>query len=139
MVLTVIFLGTLLIFLGSLTLLARNDIESMGRQGPARVAEHLQSRNRVVIGVVTGILVGVALLEILLPVVHIALEDLQFIVGDFVNATPAAVLRLESGGGISWGLYLAVFIATVAGVFAGSVWACKSYGATQGIESSQLV
>lgn len=139
MVLTVIFLGTTLLFLGVITFLARRDIRSMGRQGPARVAEHLQSRNRVVIGVVAAILVGIALLEVLIPIVHQGLTDLQYEVGYFLNASPAAVTTLESGGGISWGLYLTILLATVIGVLGGSIWACKSYGATQGIESGQLV
>ncbi|PEN07933.1 hypothetical protein CRI93_05670 [Longimonas halophila] len=139
MVLTVIFLGTLLIFFGSITIMARGDIKSMGRQGPARVAEHLQSRNRVVIGVVAAILVGIALLEVLIPVVHQGLADLQYEVGYFLNASPTAVITLGSGGGISWGLYLTILLATVLGVLGGSIWACKSYGATQGIESGQLV
>lgn len=139
MVLTVIFLGTTLIFLGIITFLARRDIVAMGRQGPARVADHLQSRNRVVIGVVAAIVVGIALLEVLIPVVHEGLVDLQFIVGDFLNASPAAVATLGSGGGISWGLYLAILVSTTIGVLAGSIWACRSYGATQGIESGQLV
>ncbi len=139
MVLTVIFLGTSLLFLGVIKLLAKRDIEAMGRQGPARIAEHLQSRNRTIIGVVAAILVGIALLEVLIPVVHEGLEDLQFVVGDLLNASPAAVTTLGSGGGISWGLYLVLLGATVLGVLAGSLWACKSYGSTQGIEAGQLV
>ena len=139
MVLTVIFLGTSLLFLGVIKLLAKRDIEAMGRQGPARIAEHLQSRNRTIIGVVAAILVGIALLEVLIPVVHEGLEDLQFVVGDLLNASPAAVITLGSGGGISWGLYLVLLVATVLGVLAGSIWTCKSYGSTQGIESGQLV
>ena len=139
MVLTVIFLGTSLLFLGVIKLLAKRDIEAMGRQGPARIAEHLQSRNRTIIGVVAAILVGIALLEMLIPVVHEGLEDLQFVVGDLLNASPAAVTTLGSGGGISWGLYLVLLGATVLGVLAGSIWACKSYGSTQGIEAGQLV
>ena len=139
MVLTVIFLGTSLLFLGVIKLLAKRDIEAMGRQGPARIAEHLQSRNRTIIGVVAAILVGIALLEVLIPVVHEGLEDLQFVVGDLLNASPAAVTTLGSGGGISWGLYLVLLGATVLGVLAGSIWACKSYGSTQGIEAGQLV
>ena len=139
MVLTVIFLGASLLFLGVIKLLAKRDIEAMGRQGPARIAEHLQSRNRTIIGVVAAILVGIALLEVLIPVVHEGLEDLQFVVGDLLNASPAAVTTLGSGGGISWGLYLVLLGAAVLGVLAGSLWACKSYGSTQGIEAGQLV
>ena len=139
MVLTVIFLGASLLFLGVIKLLAKRDIEAMGRQGPARIAEHLQSRNRTIIGVVAAILVGIALLEVLIPVVHEGLEDMQFVVGDLLNASPAAVTTLGSGGGISWGLYLVLLGATVLGVLAGSIWACKSYGSTQGIEAGQLV
>ncbi len=139
MVLTVIFLGTALIFLSIITFLARGDIKSMGRQGPARIAEHLKGRNRTVLGVVAAILIGVALLEVLIPVVHEGLEDLQFVVGDLLNASPAAVTTLGSGGGISWGLYLVLLGAAVLGVLAGSLWACKSYGSTQGIEAGQLV
>lgn len=140
MVLFVVALCTALLFGIFSTAKARSDISgTWSRTGPGRIADNLRSRNRVVVGVVTAILVGIALLEAIIPQFHAVMLEFQYAVGAYLNATPIAVLSLGTGGGISWGLYLAILISALFGTLIGVKAACAAYGTTQGISWGQLI
>jgi hypothetical protein len=140
MVILIVALATGILF-GLVSMMkARTDIsQSWSRIGPGQIADNLQGRNRTVAGVVAAIVIGVALLEAIIPAFHLLMIDFQYAVGTFMNAGPTAVLSLGTGGGISWGLYLAFFIAAFVGTILGVKSACGAYGSTQGISAGQLV
>jgi len=140
MILFVIGLMTAFLFGIVSTAKARSDIaDRWSRTGPGRIADNLRRRNRVVIGVVAAILVGIALLEAIIPQFHNVMLSLQYTVGAYLNADPVAVARLGAGGGLSWGIYFSIFAAAVFGTILGVKTACQAYGATQGISWSQLI
>jgi hypothetical protein len=140
MVILIVALATGILFGLASMMKARKDIShSWSKIGPGQIAVNLQGRNQVVAGVVAAIIVGIALLEAIIPAFHLLMIDFQYAVGTFMNAGPAAVVNLGTGGGISWGLYLAVFIAALAGTILGVKSACGAYGSTQGISIGQLI
>lgn len=140
MVVFVIALCTALLFGIFSTAKARSDISgTWSRTGPGRIADNLRSRNRVVVGVVAAILVGIALLEAIIPQFHTAMLQFQYAVGAYLNTSPIAVISLGTGGGVSWGLYLAILGAALVGSLVGVKAACGAYGSTQGISWGQLI
>jgi len=139
MVILVFFLAISLVTGLTMSLLARKDITGkFVREGPGRISEHLRRRNRVVIGGVLCVLVGIALLEIIIPEFHFLLLDLQYAIGAVLSADPIGVTEFLSGGGLSWGMYVSIFLATTVGVIIGTWTGCRSYPAMQGIGPAQL-
>jgi len=109
------------------------------REGPGRISDHLSGRTRVVIGVLAAIIVCVALLEILIPDFHYAMEELQYAVGAYLNAGLLGVTSLESGGGISWGLYISVFLGATLGVVLGTWGSCRSFPTMSEVSPTEIV
>lgn len=140
MILFVFFVTIALVAFAITTAKARSDISQIwSREGPGRIADHLQGRNRTIIGVVVAVLFVFALLEAVIPGFHAGLETMQFVVGDYLNTSPTGVTTFGSGAGISWGLYLSIALGALIGILAGTASACKAYGSTKGIEFGQLV
>lgn len=140
MVILVVTLVAALLFGGASRAKAASDIRGpWSKRGPGRIADTLRRRNRTVLGVVAAILVGLAFLEAIIPAFHLAMIDFQYAVGSYLRAGPAAVVSLGTGGGVSWGIYLALFAAALAGTLIGVKSACSSYGATRGISLGQLI
>jgi hypothetical protein len=140
MVILIVALATGILF-GLLSMAkARKDIsQSWSRIGPGRIANNLQGRNQTVAGVVAAVVVGIALLEAIIPEFHVLMIEFQYAIGTVINADPIAVVNLGTGGGISWGLYLAFFLAAATGTVLGVKSACGAYGSTQGISAGQLI
>jgi hypothetical protein len=125
----VIFVTAVSLFVVALILSklkAGSDLrETWSHDGPGRIAEYLRSRNRTIAGVVTALAFFLALIEIFIPEFHYIMQDVQYSIG---SGRLVAVVDLDSGGGISWGLYLASLLSIVLGVLIGTKWACTEYG-----------
>lgn len=131
MIITVFFLAFFAFFAIVAFAAARSDITgSMSYDGPGAVANKLRQRNRLFVGGILVVAVVLGLLEVLVPVVHLMMMDLQYVVGDALGSIPAGVFQLTSGGGLSWGLYLSVVLATYAGSIIGAWGGCKQYPPT---------
>lgn len=140
MILVLFFLFVFMFATAATMVKARGDIsDTWSREGPGRIAEHLRRRNRTILLVTVVLLIVVAFLEAIVPDIHYGLEDMQFVVGDYLNASPTGVITFGSGAGLSWGLYLSIGFAALAGIWLGTVVACRSFGSTQGIEALQLI
>lgn len=136
MVIFVVALAVLVLAFGGTTAKARGDIKgSWSKDGPGRIADRLQSRNRTILGVIAAILIGLAVLEAIIPNFHFLMEDFQYAIG----SEPMGLTTLGTGGGISWGLYLAVLVASLLGVLIGTKSACSAFGTTNGVRTGQLV
>ena len=140
MVILVLTLLTALIFGIGSRVKAGSDISGpWSRRGPGKVADALRRRNRTILGVIAAILIGVSFLEAIIPAFHLAMIDFQYAVGSYLQAGPVAVVNFGTGGGISWGIYVSLFAAVLAGTLVGVKSACAAYGATRGISLGQLI
>jgi Trk-type K+ transport system membrane component len=140
MVVIVFALSFFVVFGLTMALITRSDLYGEYlREGPGRISEHLRSRTRVVIGVFAAVLLGIALLEILIPDFHFLMTDMQYAVGSFLNAGPVGVIDLGSGGGISWGLYLSTFLGAATGAVLGTWTACRTFPTMRGVTPIELV
>lgn len=136
MVIFLIALAFSIVAFASTTLKARNDIKgAWSYDGPGRIADRLQSRNRTILMVVVAIVVGLALLEVFVPDFHFFMEDIQYAIG----SQPMGLTTLASGGGISWGLYLLTLLGITLGILVGTKTACNAFGSARGISVGQLV
>jgi hypothetical protein len=100
--------------------------------GPARVGAALRARNRAVMLFFAVVLVVLAVLEALVTDVSVAMEDLQYSVGDLVNADPALIYETGNGS-VSWGLYLAVLLGALGGLAVGTYVATRRYPVLRGL------
>jgi Trk-type K+ transport system membrane component len=140
MIIFVFAISFLVVFGLTMALITRSDLYGEYlREGPGRISEHLRSRTRVVIGVLAAVLVCIALLEILIPDFHFLMEDMQYAIGSYLNAGPVGVTDLGTGGGISWGLYLATLLGSATGVILGTWGACRAFPTMRGVTPTELV
>ena len=100
--------------------------------GPARIGSALRSRNRAVMLFFVVVLVVMAVLEALVTDVSIAMEDLQYRIGDMANADPALIYETANGS-VSWGLYLAVLLGALGGLAVGTYLATRRYPVLRGL------
>ena len=110
--------------------------DTWSHDGAGRIADHLQSRNRTTLFVVAVLLLGFTVLEAFIPDFHYVMQDFQYAVG---SQRLVAVTVIRTGGGISWGLYLAMLFATLSGTLGGTKFACGKYPKTSGIGIWQLI
>ncbi len=140
MVVVVFALSFFVVFGLTMALITRSDLYGEYLlEGPGRVSDHLSGRTRLVIGVLAAIIVCVALLEILIPDFHYAMEEMQYAVGSFLNAGPVGVTSLGSGGGISWGLYLSILLGSALGVILGTWGACRAFPTMREVTPTEIV
>ncbi|MFB6271955.1 MAG: hypothetical protein ABEL51_03570 [Salinibacter sp.] len=104
--------------------------------GPRSISEGLARRNKKSIIVAIFLVVCVAVLEALVPDVAYWFQDLQTMMGG--RLPEWGIVFLESGGGISWGLYVAIIIALILGVFGGTLIGCKQYSRTKSFGLSEV-
>ena len=106
--------------------------------GPARVGAALRGRNRAVLLFFLVVLVVTAVLEALLPDVSLAMENLQYAVGDLVASEPA-LIYVTGSGSVSWGLFLAVLLGALGGLAAGTVTAARRYPVLRGLGVGDVI
>ena len=106
--------------------------------GPARVGAVLRGRNRAILLFFGVVLVITAVLEALIPDVSLAMENLQYAVGDLVASEPA-LIYVTASGSVSWGLYLAVLLGVFGGLAAGTIAAARRYPVLRGLGLSNVI
>ena len=106
--------------------------------GPARVGAALTSRNRAVLLFFAVVLVITAVMEALIPDVSLALENLQYAVGDVVASEPVLVYDTANGS-VSWGLYLGILLGALGGLVAGTMAAARRYPVLRGLGARDIV
>lgn len=106
--------------------------------GPARVGAALKSRNRAILLFFVVVLVITAVMEALIPDVSLALENLQYAVGDLVESEPALVYDTDNGS-VSWGLYLGILLGALGGLVAGTMTAARRYPVLRGLGPRDVV
>ena len=94
------------------------------REGPGPIARSIRRRNRLFITGAVIFVVLFATLEALVPDLHLAMLDLAY---SLAAQEPFGVITFASGAGVSWGLYLAVVLGTMAGLVVGSFAACRRH------------
>ena len=110
--------------------------KTWSHDGAGRIADHLQGRNRTALVIIAVLLVGFAVLEAVIPDFHYVMQDFQYAAG---SQRLVAVTVVGTGGGVSWGLYLAMLFASFAGLPGGAKFACNQYPKTSGIGFGQLI
>jgi hypothetical protein len=136
-----IILAFLLSFFGSLIGYYRHTASgiksSFSASGPRAISDWLSSRNQKGFVILAILVVFVAFLEALVPDVAYGFQDLQTTMN---AALPEwGIVFLSSGGGISWGLYLAILLGFGLGMISGSMMGCKSYTRTQNFGAGQVL
>ncbi len=106
--------------------------------GPARVGASLRGRNRAILLFFLVVVVVAAVLEALVPDVSLALENLQYAVGDLVESEPSLVYQTANGS-VSWGLYLGILLGAFGGLAAGTIAAARRYPILRGLGVGDVV
>ena len=106
--------------------------------GPARVGAALKSRNRAILLFFVVVLVIIAVMEALIPDVSLALENLQYAVGDLVESEPALVYQTANGS-VSWGLHLGILFGVLGGLALGTLAAIRRYPVLRGLGVRDIV